>query len=93
MLFMCICHTINPLMNTLKSQSNVPLYSSTVTGTLAVDGWSVSYIWYSEIGAWAGCGFAQSLPRCTKCNSASISGRCSNLILFDVALLYVSPND
>jgi len=26
-------------MNTLKSQSNVPLYSNTVNGTLAVDGW------------------------------------------------------
>jgi len=29
---------LNPLMGTLKPQSNGPLYSSTVIGTLAVDG-------------------------------------------------------
>ena len=29
---------LNPLMGTLKPQSNGPLYSNTVTGTLAVDG-------------------------------------------------------
>jgi len=28
-------------MGTLKSQSNGPLYSNTVIGTLAVDGWAV----------------------------------------------------
>jgi len=27
-------------MGTLKLQSNIPLYSNTVTGTLAVDGWA-----------------------------------------------------
>ena len=36
-------------MNTLKSQSNVPLYSNTVNDTLAVDGWMDGcYIWCSE---------------------------------------------
>ena len=30
---------LNPLMGTLKPQSNRPLYSNTVIGTLAVDGW------------------------------------------------------
>ena len=29
-------------------------------------------------GAWAGCGPAQSSPRCTKCNSAPINGQCTN---------------
>jgi len=36
---------INPLTGTLKSQSNGPLYlySNTVIGTLAVDGWAVTF--------------------------------------------------
>jgi len=29
--------------------NNGPLYSNTVTGTLAVDGWAVTF-WYSEEG-------------------------------------------
>jgi len=39
---------MNPLIATLKPHSNVPSYSNTVIGTLAVDGWA--YIWYSEEG-------------------------------------------
>jgi len=34
---------INRLMGTLKPQSNGPLYSNTVVGTLAVDGWAVTF--------------------------------------------------
>jgi len=34
---------VNPLMGTLKQQSNGPLYSNTVIGTLAVDGWAVTF--------------------------------------------------
>ena len=34
---------INPLIPTLKPQSNGPLYSNTVIGTLAVDGWAVTF--------------------------------------------------
>jgi len=30
-------------LGTLKPQSNGPLYSNTVTGTLAVDGWDVTF--------------------------------------------------
>ena len=42
---------INPLMGTLKPQSNGPLNSNTVIGTLTVDGWAQGcYIWYSEEG-------------------------------------------
>ena len=39
-------------------------------------------------GAWAGCGPAQSPPRCTKCTGISppINGQCTNIVLFDVAL-------
>jgi len=34
--------SVDPLKDALKSQSNGPLYSSTVIGTLAVDGWAVA---------------------------------------------------
>jgi len=30
-------------MGTLKPQNNRPLYSNTVIGTLAVDGWAVTF--------------------------------------------------
>jgi len=41
----------NHLMGTLKPHSNGSLYSNTVLGTLAVDGWAQGcYIWYSEEG-------------------------------------------
>ena len=33
---------LNPLIATLKPQSNGPLYSNTVIATLAVDGWTVT---------------------------------------------------
>jgi len=33
---------INPLIATLKPQSNKPSYSNTVIATLAVDGWAVT---------------------------------------------------
>ena len=36
-------NVINPLIATLKLQSNGPSYSSTVIGTLAVDGWAVTF--------------------------------------------------
>jgi len=34
---------LNPLTGTLKPQSNRQLYSNTVIGTLAVDGWAVTF--------------------------------------------------
>jgi len=34
---------LNPLIATLKPQSNGPSYSNTVIGTLAVDGWAVTF--------------------------------------------------
>ena len=52
-------------MLTLKPQSNEPLYSNTTIGTLAVDGWAVTFGIARR--ACAGCGPAQSPPRCTKC--------------------------
>jgi len=39
---------LNPLIPTSEPHSSGPLYSNTVTGTLAVDGWALGcYIWYS----------------------------------------------
>jgi len=34
---------LNPLMGTLQPQSNGPLFSNAVIGTLAVDGWAVTF--------------------------------------------------
>ena len=42
-------------------------------------------------GAWAGCGPAQSPPRCTKCNSPPINSQCTNhciAIWWSVALRF-----
>jgi len=36
-------YAIDPLMGTLKPQSSGPLYGNTVIGTLAVDGWAVTF--------------------------------------------------
>jgi len=40
-----------------------------------------------RVGAWVGCGPAQSPPRCTKCGNPLINGQCTNIVLFDVALI------
>ena len=72
----------NPLTGTLKPQSSGPLYSNTVIGTLAVDGWAVTFG-----TARTGLGGAPARPgppRYTKCNSPPINGQCTNFILFDV---------
>ena len=72
---------VNPLIPTLKLQSNGPLYSNTVIGTLAVDGWAVTFGTARRAPR-----PAQAPPRCTKYNSPPINGQCTNFILFDVAL-------
>jgi len=60
----------------LKPQKHGPLYRNTAIGTLAVDGWVVTF--GTAMRAWVGCGPAQSPPRCTKCNSPPINGQCTN---------------
>jgi len=77
---------INPLTGTLKPQSNGPLYINTAIGKLAVVGWDVTFGTARRGLQGAGCGPAKSPPRCTKCNSPSINGQCTNCMLFDVAL-------
>jgi len=84
-LFVVFClqiNEINPLIPTLKPQSNGPLYSNTVVGTLAVDGWAVTF--GTARRALASWGPIQSPSRCTNCNSPPINGQCVNFILFDV---------
>ena len=46
---------------------------------LAVDGWAVTF--GTARRAWAGCSHAESPPHCTKCNSPSINGLCTNFII------------
>jgi len=81
-------------MGTLKPHSNGPLYRNTVIGTLAVDGYAVTF-------GTARRGPAQSIhpsirllfaiPYVTAIsynhgNSPAISGQCTNFILFHMAL-------
>ena len=56
-------------MGTLKLQSNRPLYSNTVIGTLAVDGWAVTFSTVHHGGTCVGCGSTESPRRCTKCTA------------------------
>jgi len=39
----CVLGLPLPFIGTVKPQSNTPLYSSMVIGTLAVDGWAVTF--------------------------------------------------
>jgi len=69
-------------MGTLKPQSSGPLYSSVAIGTLAVDGWAVTF-------GTAMRGLSTSLPRpllVVPNVTAPINGQCTIFILFDVAL-------
>jgi len=53
----------NPVVRTLKPQSDGPLYSSTVIATLAVDGWAVTFG-----TARRDLGGLRAPHPCTKCN-------------------------
>jgi len=70
---------VNPLIATLKQQSNGPSYSNTVIGTL---GGLLHLV--QRGGAWADRGSAQSPPRY---NRLPVDGQCTNFVLFDAALL------
>jgi len=74
----------NPLIATLKPQSNEPSYTNTVIGTLPVDGWPVTF--GKARRGMGGPQPAQSTPCCTKCKSPPVNGQCTNFVLFDVAL-------
>jgi len=50
-----------------------------MSGTLAVDGWAVTFGTVMRVGLyWAGSQPAQASPRCTKCNSSPTNGQCIN---------------
>jgi len=69
-------------MGTLKPQNNRPLYRNTVIGTLAVDGWAVTF--GRARGAWAGCG-----PTCPLLAVPNVTAHPSTASVptsFDVAL-------
>ena len=69
----CTSYLFNPLIATLKPQSNGPSYSNTVIGTLAVDGWAVTFDTAMR-GLGGAAQPAQASHRCTKCNSPPING-------------------
>jgi len=64
----------NPLDSKCNYSANIEQYK---VGTLAVDRWAVTF-GIQQVEDWAGCGPAQSPPRCTKCNSPPINGQCTN---------------
>jgi len=66
-----IRHLLDPSTGALKPQSNETSYSNTMTGTLAVDGWAVTFgTARRRLG-----GVAQPPLRCTKCNVQSTHQR------------------
>ena len=67
-------------MATLKPQSNGPFYSNTVIGTLTVDGWAVSYIWYSDDG-----------PGCPLLAVPNVTAYPSTASVPVTVLLYIDP--
>ena len=76
---------INPLMGSLKPQSNCAHYTALqwlVHWPLMGGLLHLVQRWW----AWSGCGPVQCPPRCTKCNSPPINSQCANFILFDVEL-------
>ena len=75
---------INPLIATLKPQSNGPSYSNTMIGTLVVGWWAVTF---GTARRGLG-GAAARLVSSSLCNSSPIKGQCNNFILFDVALYW-----
>ena len=76
---------VNPLIATLKPQSNGPSYGNTVIDTLAVDGWTVTFgTARRELGGAAARPVPSSL--CQMYNSPPINGQCTNFVLFDVPL-------
>jgi len=72
-------------MGILKPQSNGPLYSNTVIGTLAVDGWAVTF--GAARRGLCGCGPTQPPLRCTECNNSPINGQYTCLLPYTTSIL------
>jgi len=74
-------------MGALKPQSNGPLYSNTVVGTLAVDGRAVIF-GTARRSLGPDEPEEEAPPCCTKCNSPPMNGQCTNFILSNVAIAF-----
>jgi len=78
---------LNPLMTTLKPQSNGPLYRNTVIGTLAVDGWAVTFGTARRRIGGLRLRPCPGPPRCTKYVTAHLSvANVPTALLFDVKM-------
>jgi len=80
-------HYRSSAINPLDSKGN---YSATSNNTKFVHWLLMGGLLYlvQRGGVWAGCGLAQSPPRCTKCNSLPINGQCIPITLL---LYYDGP--
>ena len=76
-------------MGTLKLQTNGPVYINTVIGTLAVDGWTVTFGTVRR--GLGGMLLSPLLAVRTKYKSLPVNGQCTNFILLNVALLLPVP--
>ena len=74
----------NPLIATLKPQSNGPSYSNTVIGYTG-RWWVSCYIWYSEEGTEQGCSPPRPLIAVRNVQLYEMYSQCTNCVLFDVA--------
>jgi len=74
---------VNPLTVTCKPQSNGSLYSNRWLVHWLLMGGLLHLVQRGE--NWTGPQPAQIPSRCTKCNSPSMNGQCTNSMLFDVA--------
>jgi len=73
-------------MGTLKPHSNRPLYSNTVIGTLAVDGWAVTFV--TAKGAFP----LLTVPNVTAHPSvATVPTSCYSMWLYILWILFLSP--
>jgi len=66
------------------AEQRIIMHQYTVIGILAYSG--LLNLVQRRAGMGGHGGPVQSPPRCTKCNSPPIYGRCTNFTLFDVAL-------
>ena len=77
-------HFLPSTPHLLTRYGHVKTAEQLLIGTLAVDGWTVTFS--TARRGWVGPYPAQAHPRCTKCNSPPINGQCTNFILVDVAI-------
>ena len=72
--------TLNGHIKTAQRQTIIQQYGDVIgtLGTLAVDGWAVTFSTAKKCLDGPGCGPVQASLRCTKCNSAPTNGQLVN---------------